>query len=86
MYGLQLWDITSPTVEKVYTLWKIAHRQVLEMPNMTHCSMLPLIADNIPLECILDCIYIAFYKSIAKSEKKQLYSLTQTVLSYIYIG
>ena len=37
---------------------------------MTHCDLLPFIADNMPLECILDCKYIAFYKSIVKSENK----------------
>ena len=70
MYGSQLLDMTNPTMEKVYTQWRKAHRQVLEMPNMTHCDLLPLIADNMPLECILDCKYISFYKSIVKSENK----------------
>ena len=37
---------------------------------MTHCDLLPLIDDNMPLECIHDCKYITFYKSIVKSEKK----------------
>ena len=32
--------------------------------------MLPLIANNMPLDCILDCKYLAFYKSIEKSENK----------------
>merc|ERR1712212_606500 len=74
-------------MEKVYTQWKKAHQQVLEMPNMTHCDLLPLIADNMPLECILHCKYIAFYKSIVKSEnqivsytaKHRLYDHTSTL-------
>ena len=70
MYGSQLWDMTSPKVDKMYTQWRKAHRQVLELPYMTHCDMLPLIANNMPLDCILDCKYIAFYKSIEKSENK----------------
>ena len=35
---------------------------------MTHCDMLPFIANNMPLDCIIDCKYIAFYKFIEKSE------------------
>ena len=70
MYGSQLWDMTSPKVDKMYTQWRKAHRQVLGLPYMTHCDMLPLIANNMPLDCILDCKYIAFYKSIEKSENK----------------
>ena len=37
---------------------------------MTHCEMLSLIANNMWLDIILDCKYIAFYKSIEKSVKK----------------
>ena len=70
MYGSQLWDMTSPIVDNIYTQWRKAHRQVLGLPNMTHCDLLPLIAENMPLQCILDCKYIAFYKSIAKSDNK----------------
>ena len=70
MYGSQLWDMASPKVDKMYTQWRKAHRQVLGLPYMTHCDMLPLIANNMPLDCILDCKYIAFYKSIEKSENK----------------
>ena len=44
------------------------HRCVLSVPNMTHCDLLPLISDNMPLELILDCKYIGFYKSIANSD------------------
>ena len=70
MYGSQLWDMTSPIMEKIYTQWRKAHRLVLGLPNMTHCDLLPLIAENMPLQCILECKYIAFYKSIAKSDNK----------------
>ena len=68
MYGSQLWDMTSPIMEKIYTQWRKAHKLVLGLPNMTHCDLLPLIAENMPLQCNLDCKYIAFYKSIAKSD------------------
>ena len=49
MYGSQLWDTTNPTVEKVYVQWRKAHRQVLELPYRTHCDLLPLLYDNMPL-------------------------------------
>ena len=58
MYGSQLWDMTNPQIEVMYTQWRKAHRQVLEVPYMTHCDLLPLINDNMPLDCILDCKYI----------------------------
>ena len=39
---------------------------------MTHCDLLPLIAEKMPIELILDCDYIGFYKSIANSDNELL--------------
>ena len=35
---------------------------------MTHCELLPLIANNVSLKTRLDCKYLAFYKVIATSK------------------
>ena len=70
MYGSQLWDMTNPIIEKIYKQWRKAHRQVLGLPNMTHCDLLPLIAENMPIQSILDCKFISFYKTIVKSKNK----------------
>ena len=75
MYGSQLWDKTSSTIETMYTQWRKAHRQVLALPNNTHCDLLPLIADNMPLEYILDCRYVSFFQTIVNSKNK--------IISYI---
>ena len=68
MYGSQLWLLTSPSVNKMYTKWRTYHRRVMSVPSTTHCDMLPLIAENMSIETRLDCKYIAFYKSIATSK------------------
>ena len=70
MYGSQLWDLTSNNAAKMHTQWRKAHRQILNFPNTTHRDLLPLIADNMPIECSLDCKYIGFFKSITTSENK----------------
>ena len=80
MYGSQLWDITSQKAMQMNTQWRKAHRQVLSVVNMTHCDLLPLIAENMPLETILDCKYIAFYKSIATSKNKAVSYTAKTQL------
>ncbi|CAL4174079.1 unnamed protein product [Meganyctiphanes norvegica] len=80
MYGSQLWDITSQKAIQMNTQWRKAHRQVLSVVNMTHCDLLPLIAENMPLETILDCKYIAFYKSIATSKNKAVSYTAKTRL------
>ena len=68
MYGSQLWDLTNPNVENMCIQWRKAHRRVLSVSSITHCDLLPLIADNMPLDFKLDCKYIAFFKSIATSD------------------
>ena len=72
MYGSQLWDLTNKNVENMCTQWRNAHRRVLSVPGRTHCDLLPLIADNIPLEVKLDCKYIGFFKSVSTSDNELL--------------
>ena len=64
MYGSQLWLLTSRGNVNMCTQWRKAHRRVLSAPYTTHCDIIPLIADNVPIECFLDCKFLTFFKSI----------------------
>ena len=68
MYGSQLWLMSN--AERMYSKWRKYHRIVLEVVNTTHCDLLPLIYDNMPLECSLDLKYMSFYKTIMSSENR----------------
>ena len=70
MYGSQLWLLTSQSTANMCTQWRKAHRRILSAPYRTHCDIIPLIAENVPIECFLDCKFITFYKSIASSKNK----------------
>ena len=72
MYGSQLWDMESEKADAMLTQWKIAHRIILGIPYDAHNDILPLIANNMPLKCILDCKFISFYKAISASENKMV--------------
>merc|ERR1711895_27135 len=50
------------------------------MGNTSHCDLLPLISENMPLECSLELKFIAFYKSIATSENKILSYMAKNML------
>ena len=67
MYGSQLWLLPSQSVSNMCTQWRKAHQQVLSLPYRTHCDLIPLIAENIPIEIFLDCKFLGFYKSAATS-------------------
>ena len=58
MYGSQVWFLNSNSVEKILSRWRKYHRVVLGLPNTTHCDLLTLIAENIPLECSLELKYV----------------------------
>ena len=48
MYGCPLWDLTSRYINKFYTVWRKAVRQIWKIPNNTHCDYLPHI-------CVIHC-------------------------------
>ena len=64
MYGSQLRDLTRQSVKTFCTKWHTIHRMALSLPYNTHCDLLPLIAENRPLDCMLEYRYIGFYKTI----------------------
>ena len=68
MYGSQFWLLNGLGINKMLTQWRKAHRIILSVPNMTHCDLLPLIADNLPLECMLESKFISFYKTFVNSD------------------
>ena len=50
MYGCLLWDLTSSYINKFYTFWRKAVRQIWKIPYNTHCDYLPHIYDSLPIE------------------------------------
>ena len=83
MYGSQLWLLSSQSVANMCTQWRKAHRQALSLPYRTHCDLIPLIAENVPIEIFLDCKFLAFYKSAATSNNSIVkYIATSRLFSY----
>ena len=80
MYGSQLWSLNSTGVDKILSRWRKYHRVVLEVPNTTHCDLLPLIADRMPLGCTLDIKCLSFYRSIAVSENAIIKYMAKNML------
>ena len=70
MYGSQLWDLTSSAFTDICTNWRKAHMIALSAPYNTHCDILPLIANNRPMDMIIDCKFMNFLKTIIYSENK----------------
>ena len=82
MYGSQLWLLNDASTNKMLIQWRKAHRIVLSLPIMTHCDLLPLIADNLPLECMLESKFISFYKSVINSDNDEVRYIANNCSTY----
>ena len=64
----------------IYSKWRKYHRIVLGLVNTTPCDLIPLISDNMPLDCILDLKFLSFYRSIMSSENKAVKHVAHLML------
>ena len=55
-------------IEKYYMAWRKAMRKVWKLPNLTHCNLLPVITNCLPLNIILEKRFLKFIWSIINSE------------------
>ena len=53
-YASQLWDYEDKRIEKYYVACRKAMRKVWKLSNLTHCNLLPVITNYLPLNIILD--------------------------------
>ena len=67
LYGSQLWDYDSKTVDLFYVSWRKAIRKLLNLPNRTHCNLLPHICDDVPPDIQLYRRVISFVKGLSIS-------------------
>ena len=48
-YGAVLWDLAHRSVQEVCTVWRKGLRRTWTLPHNTHCNLLPLLCDMLPL-------------------------------------
>ena len=63
LYGSQLWPLWHKSINNVCTQWNIAIRRVLGLPTRTHRDLLPMIAEQLPIEVSLHCRLIKFFRN-----------------------
>ena len=57
-------------IEKVFTAWRKAVRFVWRLPRRTHCVLLPLISDVLPIELQLQKRFVKFMQDIWNSKNE----------------
>ncbi len=48
-YGCELWSLATSELQDICTAWRKAVRSVWNLPQTTHCYLLPLICDCLPV-------------------------------------
>ena len=62
-YASQLWDYEDKRIEKYNVACRKAMRKVWKLPNLTHCNLLPVITNCLPLNIreATSKIYLKYY-------------------------
>jgi hypothetical protein len=67
LYGCQLWDLQSKTMNKFYVAWRKSVRRILGVPPLTHCNLLHCIAEDNAIQHQLYVRFIKFIRSAYNS-------------------
>jgi hypothetical protein len=78
-YGSQLWDITDKHAAKFYVSWRKALRKIFDLPYRTHCEMLPIIANCMPIEYQISCRIVKFISNSLSSQNMHVQFLMNLV-------
>ena len=55
LYGSVVWDLNHVCIAKVCVAWCKSIRRVWGLPADTHCELLPVICDSIPILVVVFC-------------------------------
>jgi hypothetical protein len=67
-YGSPLWNMASKCMSAFYVTWRKAIRKIFDVPNRTHCDLLPIIADCKHIETQLLCRMVKFIYGAVSSQ------------------
>ena len=75
MYGCELWSLSNKSVEEFAVAWRRAVRRVLCFPSGTHCNLLLLINESLPVSLDVCKRSARFIWSCLKSKSKVVRSV-----------
>ena len=51
LYGSVLWDYSQSSIEQLFVAWRKCVRKLINIPYNTHSAFLPLICNDLPVDC-----------------------------------
>ena len=76
MYGYELWLLSNKSVDEFAVAWRMAVRRVLCLPSGTHCNLLQLLNESMPVSLDVCKRSARFILSCLKSKSKVFRSVT----------
>ena len=70
LYGSQLWPLWHNKINIFYAQWRKALRVIWSLPYRSHCKLLPLISDTLPIEVIMFHRVFNFYTKAINSSNR----------------
>ena len=61
IYGSPLWELVSNCIDRFYVAWCKGIRRLLVLPYNTHCELLNLICDDLPIDNQIDSRTCKFF-------------------------
>jgi hypothetical protein len=81
MYGCQMWDLSKPIVQGVYTAWRKCIRWVMGVPPRTHNNLISAIINDLDIQTVIERRALNLLYAFAKSSNYYLKICTQLVLN-----
>ena len=81
VYGSCLWDFESKVLDDFYVNWRKSVRRVWGLPPRTHCALLNLICDDLPVETQLHIRFLKFIHGVLSSDNECVKMCGQTALN-----
>ena len=75
-YGSQSWDLNQPCFQSIYTKFNRGVRILFNLPFRTHCNILPVLLDTIPLELQLAKRFMKMFFKMTNSPNPIVKSVT----------
>jgi hypothetical protein len=67
-YGCELWQLFNPTIESFCVAWRKGLRRIWKLPYNTHCSLLPVVSQCLPIFDELCRRFLNFARSCVTHE------------------
>lgn len=81
LYGAMLWDFSCNDMEYFFTQWRKCVRKIWALPPTTHCDLVHLICQDIPVKHQLHKRFIRFFLSLSSSENVYVSKCAQLALN-----